>query len=156
MKKYEKGGAIFDIFFYVILMLFIGLWAYGTLSISTERTNELTNSLNSIDSPVMKKTFSDLIKNDMADGKITNSEYSKLSEIYNNWIIAKSTGGGDEFAQKLIADLNPKPEPAKTKEQQNQENKFIKLITFIGIGIILFLILFIPFKMGRFSSKDNY
>ena len=45
-------------------------------------TTELTKAINEIDSPVFKESFTALVKRDMEDGKISNNEMYKLSEIY--------------------------------------------------------------------------
>ena len=52
------------------------------LTISGENTTELTKAINEIDSPVFKESFTALVKRDMEDGKISNNEMYKLSEIY--------------------------------------------------------------------------
>ena len=86
----------------------------------------------------------------MEDGKISNNEMYKLSEIYNGWEVAKSTGQEATYSKNLFDQVNP---PPKTKEQIDSENKTFTIINSFILGFVLLLIIVIPMKMFRISSS---
>jgi len=152
-KIYNRGSSIGGFLTMLLLIVFILWWGHGFVAISGENTTELTKAINEIDSPVFKESFTALVKRDMEDGKISNNEMYKLSEIYNGWEVAKSTGQEATYSKKLFDQVNP---PPKTKEQIALENKAdeekYKTINFFVMGFILLLIVIVPVKLFRLTS----
>ena len=152
-KIYNRGSSIGGFLALLLLIVVILWWGNGFVAISGENTTELTKAINEIDSPVFKESFTALVKRDMEDGKISNNEMYKLSEIYNGWEIAKSTGQEATYSKNLFDQVNP---PPKTKEQIALENKAdeekYKTIKFFIMGFILLLIAIVPVKLFRITS----
>ena len=152
-KIYNRGSSIGGFLTLLLLIVVILWWGNGFVAISGENTTELTKAINEIDSPVFKESFTALVKRDMEDGKISNNEMYKLSEIYNSWEVAKSTGQEATYSKNLFDQVNP---PPKTKEQIALENKAdeekYKTIKFFIMGFILLLIAIVPVKLFRITS----
>ncbi|ENV43315.1 MULTISPECIES: hypothetical protein [Acinetobacter] len=149
-KIYNRGSSIGGFLTLLLLIVVILWWGNGFVAISGENTTELTKAINEIDSPVFKESFTALVKRDMEDGKISNNEMYKLSEIYNGWEVAKSTGQEATYSKNLFDQVNP---PPKTKEQIDSENKTFTIINSFILGFVLLLIIVIPMKMFRISSS---
>ncbi|MDG9798738.1 hypothetical protein [Acinetobacter johnsonii] len=152
-KIYNRGSSIGGFLTMLLLIVVVLWWGHGFVAISGENTTELTKAINEIDSPVFKESFTALVKQDMEDGKISNNEMYKLSEIYSGWEIAKSTGQEATYSKNLFDQVNP---PPKTKEQIALENKAdeekYKTIKFFIMGFILLLIAIVPVKLFRITS----
>jgi hypothetical protein len=91
-KIYNRGSSIGGFLTLLLLIVVILWWGNGFVAISGENTTELTKAINEIDSPVFKESFTALVKRDMEDGKISNNEMYKLSEIYSGWELPSLPG----------------------------------------------------------------
>jgi len=117
-----------------IIVIVGAILFYPYQSIDNDRNNELQTMTNEVKGTPFESPFKARINYYLADGKISNNEFNRLSDLYSGFKSSKLTGEEKNYSIKVKQDLETQ---YKSDEQTQVLYKYSYVIIF---GIVMVLV----------------
>lgn len=114
----------------VVILIGIVIATYPNLSIDNSRSNKLNAMIEDVKDTSFQSLFNSKINHSMQDGKVTNTEFLELEQLYTGYKTSKLTNNDQQYISKIqAADI----------QAENEKNKSIVGGNKLGLLIAMFV-----------------
>lgn len=129
LKSNSKVVLSLEILVVAAFIVMCTLKINSNTAIDPLKKDELNSMVNGLKATSFEKGFSKYVEYYSTDGKITNKEFSNLSELHENYLIAKSINNEDVFHAEITNNFS--------SQIESNEKKFHVTIIIMNIFIII-------------------
>ncbi|WP_151745277.1 hypothetical protein [Acinetobacter calcoaceticus] len=125
----------------IVIVFILGAWLlYPYQAIDDERNNELQAMTTEVKGTSFESAFKMKINYYLADGKISNNEFNKISETYSGYKSSKLTGSDKNFSEKTQHDLKLQ------YEYDENASRIYKIVLMVVMTVVMIITMIVGFK----------
>jgi len=114
----------------VVILIGIVIATYPNLSIDNSRSNKLNTMIEDVKGTSFQSLFNSKVNHLMQDGKVTNTEFLELEELYKGYKTSKLTNNDQQYISKI---------QAADTQTENENNKSIVADNKLGLLFAMFV-----------------